>query len=174
MADSGTVRLDAAMSSHAVLLSNLLELYIHDMSAAFPNIEIDSGGRFGYPKLPLYWSEPNKRFAFVISLNDRVAGFVLATRCSPIANDPEDLDVAEFFVLRQYRRRDVGRQAAILLWNRIPGKWTVRVSEGNSGGIAFWREVVSDFTKGAATELQRAGVPNNWRVFSFQSPADHA
>lgn len=153
-------------------MSNLLELYIHDMSAAFPNMEIDARGRFGYPKLPLYWSEPDRRFAFIVKLDARIAGFVLATRGSHLANAPEDLDVDEFFVLRQYRRRDIGRQAATLLWNRIPGKWTVRVSEGNSGGTAFWRKVVSDFTQGAATELQRAGTPNHWRVFSFESPAD--
>ncbi|WP_437599505.1 GNAT family N-acetyltransferase [Sorangium sp. So ce590] len=169
MADSSTVVLDEAISSDALLLSNLIELYIHDLSDVFPGIELMADGRFGYDKLPLYWSERDRRFAFVLRCGGRVAGFVLATRGSPAAADPDVLDIAEFFVLRRYRRSGVGRRAAVLLWQRIPGKWTVRVSEGNAGALAFWRGVVAEFTNGAATESTRPGQPHAWRVFSFES-----
>lgn len=171
MADSNAVALDEATSSDALLLSNLLELYIHDLSDVFPGIELGADGRFGYDKLPLYWSERDRRFAFVIRCGGRIAGFVLATRGSPAADDPEFLDVAEFFVLRRHRRSGVGHRAAVLLWQRIPGKWTVRVSEGNGGALAFWRGVVAEFTSGAATESTRPGQPHAWRVFSFVSRA---
>lgn len=171
MADSNAVALDEATSSDALLLSNLLELYIHDLSDVFPGIELGADGRFGYDKLPLYWSERDRRFAFVIRYGGRIAGFVLATRGSPAADDPEFLDVAEFFVLRRHRRSGVGHRAAVLLWQRIPGKWTVRVSEGNGGALAFWRGVVAEFTSGAATESTRPGQPHAWRVFSFVSRA---
>ncbi|WP_437593354.1 GNAT family N-acetyltransferase [Sorangium sp. So ce1000] len=169
MADTQTVSLDAATPADAVVLSNLLELYIHDLSDVFPAVELGQDGRFGYPKLPLYWSERERRFAFLIRCGGRVAGFVLATRGSPAVDDPDALDVAEFFVLRRYRRSGVGRQAAFLLWNGLPGTWTVRVSEGNRGALAFWRGVVAEFTSGAAAELQRPGQPNAWRVFCFES-----
>ena len=167
--DSEVVSLDAAGPSHAVLLGNLLELYIHDLSAAFPSIKIGHDGRFGYPKLPLYWSEPERRFAFLIRRGESIAGFVLATRGSPVAEDPEVLDIAEFFVLRRDRRCGIGRQAASLLWNRIPGSWTVRVSARNQGAASFWRSTISEYTNGAGTELEHPGEPNAWRVFSFES-----
>ena len=163
------VRLDAATMSDAALLSNLLELYIHDLSAAFPNIELGADGRFGYPKLPLYWFEPEHRFAFLVKCEGRVAGFVLATRGSPASDDPDVLDIAEFFVLRRYRRAGVGRQAALLLWDGLPGRWTVRVSEGNPGALLFWADVVVEFTNGAATESRRPSNPHGWRMFSFES-----
>ncbi|WP_438029599.1 GNAT family N-acetyltransferase [Sorangium sp. So ce233] len=169
MSELQTVSLDAATSSDALLLSNLLELYIHDLSDVFPAIELGPEGRFGYPKLPLYWSERDRRFAFIIRCGGRVAGFVLATRGSPAAEDPGVLDIAEFFVLRGYRRSDVGRRAAFLLWSGLPGTWMVRVSEGNRGALAFWGGVIAEFTKGAATESTRPGQPNAWRVFSFES-----
>src|SRR5947208_6043790 len=98
------VRLDVATPSDNDLLSNLLELYTHDLSVAFPNVELGPDGRFGYDKLPLYWSEHQRRFAFLIRCDGRVAGFVLVTRGSPAAEDRDVLDVAEFFVLRRYRR----------------------------------------------------------------------
>jgi predicted acetyltransferase len=169
MTGSEIVSLDVAGPEHAELLGNLLELYIHDLSAVFPNVELGPDGRFGYPKLPLYWSQPDRRFAFLIRRAERIAGFVLATRGSPAAEDPEVLDIAEFFVLRSDRGYGIGQQAATLLWERMPGKWTVRVSTRNEGAASFWRRTVAQFTRGLATECERPGEPNAWRVFSFES-----
>jgi len=169
MTDPAHVALDIATSADAGLLANLLELYIHDLSAVFPDVELGADGRFGYDKLPLYWSEPERRFPFLIRCGDRVAGFVLATHGSTATEDPSVFDIAEFFVLRRYRRTGVGRQAAILLWNRLPGKWIVRVSGGNPGAVPFWASVIAEFTGGAATELRRPGNPHPWQVFSFES-----
>lgn len=167
MTDS--ITLDPATALDTELLSNLLELYIHDLSAVFPNIEPGANGRFGYAKLPLYWAEPERRFAFLIRADARIAGFALVTRGSPASDDPNVFDVAEFFVLRRYRRSGVARRAAALLWNRLPGAWIVRVSEGNRGALPFWTRVIAEFTGGAAREQRREGNPHPWRVFSFDT-----
>jgi predicted acetyltransferase len=161
--------LQVATQSDAQLLSNLLELYIHDVCAVFPTVELGPDGRFGYPRLPLYWSDPTHRFAYLVRQRGRVAGFVLATRGSPVTADPEVFDVAEFFVIRKYRRLGVGRRAAFLLWKCLPGKWTVRVSEGNRAAVTFWSGIVAEFTSGMAVEDTRPGEANAWRVFSFES-----
>ena len=124
---AGAVSLVAATPADATLLANLLELYIHDLSGVF-DVTLGADGRFGYPRLPLYWSEPDRRFAFLIRCDERVAGFALATRGSPAVSDPDVLDVAEFFVMRRYRRSGVGRAAAFLLWNRIAGNWLIRAA----------------------------------------------
>ena len=164
------VGLDVAAPSDAVLLANLLELYLHDLSEAFPVIELGADGRFGYDKLPLYWSEPERRFPFLIRYRTKVAGFALITRGSPVSDDPDVFDVAEFFVIRRHRRSGVARQAAFLMWDRFPGRWIVRVSEGNIGALPFWTNVIADYAKGSATESKRPGSPSAWRVFSFESP----
>ena len=164
-----TISLDSAASTEAELLANLLELYIHDMSAAFPRIALGPDGRYGYPRLPLYWSEPDRHFPFLIRCGGIVAGFALATRGSPASDDPTVLDIAEFFVLRRYRRSGVGGEAAIQLWNRLPGKWTVRASEGLPSAVAFWSNAIAEFTNGSVIETRRPGNPNDWRVFSFES-----
>jgi predicted acetyltransferase len=170
MADvARAVSLDRATEADAVLLANLLELYIHDMSEVFPHVQLGPDGRFGYRRLPLYWSEPDRRFAFLIRCDARIGGFVLVTRGSPAVSDPNVLDVAEFFVVRQYRRAGIGRQAAFLLWDRFPGKWIVRVLETNQGALAFWRATVAAFTGGAFTETVLSSPPNVWRVFSVEN-----
>jgi predicted acetyltransferase len=168
MIDSQEVVLDEAPPSDAVLLSNLMELYVHDLSEIFP-VELGADGRFGYEKLPYYWSEPERRFPFIIRCGGRVIGFALVTRGSPASDDPDAFDVAEFFIIRRHRRSGVGRKAAFLLWNRLPGSWIVRVSEGNRSGCPFWASVIAEYTNGAVTETSRPGSPHAWRVFSFVS-----
>ena len=169
MAEPQQVVLNSATSADAELLAKLLELYIHDLSAVFPDVELGGDGRFGYPPLELYWSQPERRFAFFIHCDARIAGFALVTRGSPATDDPDVFDVAEFFVLRRYRRTGVGRQAAGLLWTQFPGRWIVRVFEENPGAVRFWSDVIETYAGKAATVLDRPGHPPGWRVFSFES-----
>jgi predicted acetyltransferase len=163
------VTLDAAARGDAARLGNLLELYIHDLSAVFPGVELADDGRYGYGRLPLYWSEPDRRFPFLIRCDGKLAGFALATRGSPASDDPEVFDVAEFFVVRRYRRSGVARRAAFMLWDRMPGRWTVRVSELNTDAIPFWTRVIAEYANGTAARSTRPGKPKPWRVFSFVS-----
>lgn len=157
-----------ATPADAKLLENLLELYIHDLSEIFP-IQPGPDGRFGYERLALYWSEPATRHAFLIQGELGVAGFALVTRGSPASDDPDVLDVAEFFVLRGQRRSGVGRAAAMALWDELPGSWVVRVSQANRAGIPFWSEVIRAYSGGSFSERTLPGNPNPWRVFGFAS-----
>jgi predicted acetyltransferase len=168
MSDCYEVVLEPATLRDAAVLSNLLELYSHDLSDVFA-LEPGVDGRFGYEKLPLYWSEPESRLPFLIRAGTRLAGFALVTRGSPAPADRNDYDIAEFFVLRRHRRHGVGRRAAFLLWNRLAARWTVRVSEGNQEGLRFWVNAIAEYTSGTAIETMRSGSPHAWRVFSFNS-----
>ncbi len=166
--DSHEIVLDAARPHDATLIANLLELYAHDLSHAF-DLELGADGRFGYPKLPLYWSEPERRFPFLIRCGIRVAGFALVARGSPASDGPEDFDVAEFFIVRRHRRSGVGRRAAFLLFDRFPVRWIVRVSGGNTGGGQFWTSIITEYTHGEFGDAVLPGIPHPWRVFSFDS-----
>lgn len=157
-----------ATAADAVLLANLISLYAHDLSDVF-GLEVGADGRFAYDRLPLYWSEPERRFAFLIRAGASLAGFALVTRGSPASDDPDALDVAEFFVLRRHRRAGVGQRAATLLWDRLPGHWFVRVSEGNRPALPFWQGVIRTYTNGDFQETSRPGEPHDWRVYSFSN-----
>jgi len=166
---SDVVSLEPAKESDAPLLANLLELYIHDLSPFFARVELGADGRFGYEKLPLYFSEPTRRFAYLIRHDARVVGFALATRDSPVDADPEVLDLAEFFVARAHRRRGIGARAALLLWRALPGRWTVRVAQANVGALEFWRAAVAEFSQGTAEEETQRGAAGDWQIFRFDA-----
>ncbi len=168
--ESPAVHLQPATPEQAAALENLFELYAHDLSAAF-ELEIGDDGRFGAGRMARYWSEPERCFPFLLRVGSALAGFALATRGSPATSEPTDLDVAELFVLRRYRRSGVGRRAAGALWDRLPGHWIVRVAERNQGARLFWTRTVSDHTQRRFTEAQALIDNRSWTVFQFDSVA---
>lgn len=163
------ISLQLATRAQESTLANLLELYMHDMSEVFP-LRISDEGKFGYAWLPTYWAEPDRRFPYLIrSESAGLLGFVLTTVGSPGSDDPNCLDVAEFFVLRRFRRSKVGTTAIQMLWDQRPGHWVVRVSEGNPEGSGFWPNVVAAYSGGKFTEKRTAGRHFFWRVYELDS-----
>jgi predicted acetyltransferase len=164
-----SVTLDAMTPADAELLGNLLQFYIHDLSAMFLQVELGPDGRFHYPQMGSYLSGSGRRFAFLVRCDERIAGFALVKHGSPAAEDPDVLDVAEFFVLRRYRGCGVGRAAAKLLWDRLPGSWTVRASVNNPHAISFWRAAVAAYTSNTAREFEHLQGSGTWTVFAFDN-----
>ena len=158
-----------AATEHEPVLANLLELYAHDFSE-FSDLKIGVDGRFGYEPLPLYWRESN-RFPFLVRANGDLAGFVLVQQGSQVSGAGEIWDVAEFFVLRGYRRHGVGLRVAHDVWSMFTGSWEVRVTDKNLAGRAFWQRAVSEFTGVRAESALAEVAGKRWRVFSFFSNA---
>jgi predicted acetyltransferase len=167
-----TVTLEEASPADGELLGNLLQLYIHDLSAIFSHVELGPDGRFAYPKLGLYLEGAEGKRAWLIRDAGRAAGFILVQRGSPFSDDPELLDIAEFFVLRRFRGSGIGRTAAEQLWDRLPSRWTVRVALKNVDAVAFWRRTIATYTGGEAEERPRSVGVDPWLVFTFASLGD--
>jgi predicted acetyltransferase len=115
------------------VLRRLLELYQHDFSE-FDGRDLDAHGEYGYPYIDHYWTEP-ERHPFLFAVDGRWAGLALVRAGSPN-------DMAEFFVIRKYRRAGLGRQAAGELLRQFPGRWAVRQLRSNPAATAFWRAVI--------------------------------
>jgi predicted acetyltransferase len=137
-------------------LRNLFELYSHDFSE-IDGADVDESGLYGYNFLDLYWTDPN-RFPFLIRVDGRLAGFVLVRKDSyfpEIEASGSGLSwlIAEFFVMRKYRRMGIGKLAARELFDRFPGRWEVAQIEGNDAALLFWRKVIGEYTGGQYSEV---------------------
>ena len=132
-----------APAAQRPVLDRLLQLYKYDFSEfapiGSPYGEVDAEGRFSYPGLESYWQD-SARIPLLIRADDHLAGFVLVHQWSAL-DQPLDHCVAEFFVLRKYRRARVGTRAALLIFRRYPGRWEVPVAWYNPPAQAFWRAV---------------------------------
>jgi len=156
-----------AAAEQAPILANLLELYAHDFSA-FYDVELGPDGRFGYKQLPLYWSEP-ARHPFLVRVEGKLAGFVLVRRGSEVSGDASIWDMAEFFVIRGYRRRGIGTHVAHQVWRQFPGRWEVRVLEENVSARHFWERAISQFAEQTADPVRVDHNGDSWTIFSFGS-----
>ena len=91
-----------------------------------------------------------------IRAGGRLAGFILVRSCSEhnALHDPHN--VAEFFVLKKYRRHGIGREAACQVFDRFPGGWEVTQWDNNLPAQAFWQKVIAQYTGG---EYRTFSVP---------------
>jgi predicted acetyltransferase len=132
-------------------LDALLELYVYDFSALL-GIDVGDDGRFRAPPLDEYFTDP-RRHAFLIRVDGKLAGFALVQQRSRLSGDEAVCDMAEFFVMRRYRRRGVGERVAAWLFDRFAGPWEVREKPENEAATAFWRRAIGRYTGGRFEEL---------------------
>lgn len=127
-----------------VVLAALLQLYVYDFSEALA-LDVGDDGRYRVPST-------EGRDAFLVRVDGKLAGFALCAGKSRLTGEAGVHDVAEFFVLRRYRRSGVGEQAARWLFDRFPGRWEVRQRTENTPATAFWRCVIDRYTGGRFEE----------------------
>jgi len=140
------VQISVAGPEEQARLKALFELYAYDFSELL-GLDVGDDGRFRSPALDAYWTDP-RRHAFLIRVDERLAGFMLVQERSRLTGEDGVRDVAEFFVMRRYRRHGIGEQAARWLFDRFRGRWEVRQKPENEAAIAFWRRVVDRYSGG--------------------------
>lgn len=155
-----------AAANESAVLANLLELYAYDFSE-FHDVELGADGRFGYDKLPLYWTEPD-RHPFLFRYRGKLAGFALVTKGPDMEDGERVWDMAEFFVLRRYRRRGTGAEATRQILSRLPGRWKIRVMESNKAGREFWARAIEIALGEAIAPVRVEMAGRDWHVFSFE------
>ncbi len=142
---------------HEALLRNLFEHYAHDMSEWF-EFDTLADGSYSFD-VSKYWANE----VFVAKLGEAWAGFAIVGR------EGSAHDMREFFVLRRFRRRALGRLLAEWIWNGHPGEWLVRVAEANRAAVPFWRGAVAAYTRGEYREEAVVEKGREWRFLRFTS-----
>ena len=123
---------DAAITDKPVI-RQLLELYQYDFSE-FVEADVNEQGLYGYEYLDNYWTDAD-RDPLLLKVDGNWAGFALVRTGSPH-------DMAEFFVMRKYRRSGIGIEAARAVFARFPGAWQVRQMTSNPSSTIFWRRAI--------------------------------
>jgi predicted acetyltransferase len=157
---------EAGASDEAVV-RNLFSLYVHDLSE-FTGWDVPDTGLFGasqflaqyWGRKPedgrLHWPGGLRGFPFLIRADGKLAGFALIRE---IGKDPPSFDVGEFFVLRKYRGRGVGKEVAHRLFDMFTGNWQVRELPENTPAQAFWRRIIGEYTGGDYVETREVFPP---------------
>lgn len=146
------IKLEKASINQKSIMRNLLELYNYDFTEYDPD-DVDEHGLYGYKYLDHYWTEEN-RYPFLIRVNNNLAGFILVRGMGTNSQNNNIYSIAEFFVMRKYRKAGVGKRAAIMVFNMLKGEWKVSQIESNIPAQHFWRNVISEYTNNQFEEIR--------------------
>jgi len=160
------VNLKKAGMSDKPTLGNLLQFYMYDFSE-FLALDFGDRGLYNEYILDDYFINPEKS-AFVVLVDDRVAGFVLVSGDTILTRNQGGKCIKEFFVARRYRRKGVGRIVAGLTWDLYPGKWEMKVELRNQPAQKFWEAAIRDYPNKEGFRKEDCNT-DRWKgiVFSF-------
>lgn len=96
-----------------------------------------------YKYLDSYWEDVN-RFAFFVKVGESIGGFVLVNRRTVLKREANS--IAEFYILKCFRGGGIGRKVAVMVFERLKGKWEVAEMMENKLAQKFWRSVIGDYT----------------------------
>lgn len=165
------VGLEAAGPERRETIANLMQLYTHDFSDYWIGLsqgELGEDGRFeAYSFLDSYWVEPDRE-AMLIRADGKLAGFALVNTLAH-SGLPTDFSMAEFFVVRKYRRLGVGQAAAVAIIRARPGQWDIAVTRRNDPAKPFWRWVAAAAAVGEVEERDHNDDLWNGLILRFRS-----
>jgi predicted acetyltransferase len=140
------ITLTPALLEEKPILEHLMQLYLYDFTE-FDGDDVNDQGVYLNKYLPLYWAEPGRR-PFLIRAERNLAGLVLVRLNIDGLIDPSHKvnQIAEFFVMKKYRRYGVGQFAARCVFDQFPGNWEIEQIVSNFPALIFWRKTIGLYT----------------------------
>lgn len=172
-----TININPATEPDRKIIRNMVSYYIYDFSEHM-GWNIQPNGTFGgCDDLAEYWQTwhpetatenrwPDKSwqgFPYLIHVDDKIAGFAL------VRNVGNTFDMGEFFILRKYRRKGIGKHVAHTLFSKHPGNWMIRQMLGNKPATSFWHSVISTHTHNTYQESEEEFYHTKQIVQRFQT-----
>ena len=164
----------------AYIIKNLYPLYLYDLSGHYerlPNVhgiyeESDDVKTLQeqYGIQNIWWEKPDVLFPYLILSEGTPAGFILIAT-PPYCNKGIDFFVNEFFLIQSLRGKGIAESAANIVFDQFKGKWELFTNplEKNIAGQKFWRKCLSNYTKGAFTEINGETFNGFQTIFRFDN-----
>ena len=144
-----------AKEEHRLSIKNLMQFYVYDFSE-FIDLDVGADGLFEpYRDLEEYWKDPNSRFPYLIKKEGKYIGFVLVRFMNSAAR--KYFSMAEFFIMKKYRRAGIGKEVAFQVFKLHRGNWEIFQKETNHPAQQFWIKVINEFTLGKFTDRHENG-----------------
>lgn len=135
------IELELVKKSNEKVLKNLLQLYLHNISAYFPMPFNSESGVYDYDDISKYIEKDENSIAYFIKYEENIAGFILFDKT-------EEFNVVqEMFVMNNYKRAGIGKNAVKQLFNKHHGNWEIKSLPCSEQAEKFWVSVVKEYTK---------------------------
>ena len=157
------VKLIKASHEHKAVIKNLMQFYMYDFSEYIKS-DVEADGLFAaYQNLEDYWNEEAHKFPYVVTKDEKYVGFVLVRFIQ--SAERNFFSIAEFFVMKKYRRAGIGKSIANQIFSLHKGQWEVYQKESNKPARIFWNKVIDEYTNGQFKER----LENGRRIQDFEN-----
>jgi ribosomal-protein-alanine N-acetyltransferase len=154
------------------ILQNMGRFYVYDMSEFMgddPDWQIPHDGLYECIDFKKYW-QTDDTYPFLICYKEEFVGFVIVDQKG--SNTDIAYNMAQFFILRKFKHKGIGRYVACECFKRFSGVWEVMVMPSNRGAFHFWHAVIKAYTHDHFTEYTRTVTHLNnsvKNIFRFDS-----
>lgn len=134
------------------IIQNIGRFYVYDMSKYFGREKewaIPEDGLYECIDFKKYWEDKNS-FPFLLRYQNEILGFVIIDKKG--SSSDVDFNMAQFFILRKFNGKGIGRYVAQECFKKFSGIWEVMVLPGNEGAYRFWRETIQNYTNNNFSE----------------------
>lgn len=146
------IRLIPATLKEYHIIQNMGRFYVYDMSEYLgkeTGWEIPEDGLYECIDFKKYWEDKNS-FPFLVCHQGEIIGFAIIDKKG--SNPEVDFNMAQFFILRKFKNKGIGKFVAHECFKKFPGIWEVMVIPGNEGAYRFWRSIIKNYTNNNFTE----------------------
>ncbi len=136
------IEIRKALDSEKEIIENIYQFYEYDFSEmTFDDVE--PNGLFErYKYIDRYFTDEDRTLYYVF-VSGKIAGFVMMNKYPYLL--PEKVNsIAEFFIMRKYRRSGIGQYTAKYIFENYPGRMIFEVRKLNTKAIAFWQKATDD------------------------------
>ena len=151
------IKLEKVTSEEKAILYNLLQFAIYDASQ-YVDIDLNESGIFDYDWFENYFID-NDRDAYFIKMGDKLIGFVMVNENLKIYSNGKS--IAEFLIFPSYRRKKIGKQVAITIFDMYLGNWEVEPIKNSIQAYKFWQNTIKEYTNNNYEEKNKIFTFNN-------------
>ena len=119
---------------------DLFQLYLSDLSQYNHNIVVDEKGLYPASWIDTDWDLP-EFIPLRIEQNQSTCGFIILSK-KPLSKPGTEWCIQEFFILRKFRNRGIGRASIEQLFATYSGSYSMAVMKDNVPAKLFWEEAL--------------------------------
>lgn len=149
MIPSAQIKLIPAEIKDYPIVQNLARFYVYDRSG-YMGWSCSEDGMFDCIDFKHYFEKTDEK-AFLIKVNDELAGFVLLDKERLL--ESVDWNMGEFFVVAKFQGQGVANAVIHQIFKDHPGKWSIAVMPENIKAAKFWKKVILQASGGSYTEV---------------------
>ena len=169
--DFKQIKLIPALEEHYPTIQNMARFYTYDISEYMGNEagwEMPENGLYDCLDFKKYW-QTDTAYPFLIRYKTEIAGFVIVDKKG--SDEEVDFNMAQFFIIRKFKGKGIGKFVAYHCFDRFKGVWEVMIIPGNDGAYQFWKSIITKYTHANFTESTRyiKHFNNEKIVFRFKS-----